>query len=532
MSENKGVSPYGENGKLTETTTFTMEDGTDDGVEVTMTVNIDLDGSTGTPTFTQKGPIVLPNPGAAMGGPALPIIIEDQDIPVGGKLQEQIEKDPNGVVASNYNSVIEKTKEKIIENGGDVTVFEEALLDNNNTNVSGAVENSFKKDINEDGFVGSNNTSEGGDNNEPEEFKAPQVKDEHYIYPLDMKHGDGDDQSQDYIYIEQFSYLPPNPTTGDRLTDRGKKMNDEKESINTVGKVVKFGVRRSNNIKEPFGSCILPIPNKLGVSNGVSWGEARANSVELGAFGAASKTISDQLQKLDIGKLFTKGVEGIGDTLKNLKEEMQEGESPNARDIISGTLAKSVLGQIGINVDIDQFITRQTGAAINPNLELLFGGPQLRTFSFAFDFAPNSDKEADMVRKIQRWFKQGMLPSRSGVKGARKQSLFLGSPNVFRIAYMNKSRRIKGLNIIKICALTSCQIDFTPDNTYQSYEDTSAFSQPVRSTMALTFNELTPIFRDDYGDDENSGFARDPSLEDLDTNITGDNSISDTDIGF
>ena len=309
-------------------------------------------------------------------------------------------------------------------------------------------------------------------------------------------------------------------------------MNDEKESINTVGKVVKFGVRRSNNIKEAFGTCILPIPNKLGVSNGVSWGEARANSVELGAFGAASNTISDQLKEVDIGKLFTKGVEGIGDTFNKLKKEMQEGESPNARDIISGTLAKSVLGQIGINVDIDQFITRQTGAAINPNLELLFGGPQLRTFSFAFDFAPNSDKEADMVRKIQRWFKQGMLPSRSGVKGARKQSLFLGSPNVFRIAYMNKSRRIKGLNIIKICALTSCQIDFTPDNTYQSYEDTSAFSQPVRSTMALTFNELTPIFRDDYGDDENSGFARDPSLEDLDTNITGDNSISDTDIGF
>ena len=218
--------------------------------------------------------------------------------------------------------------------------------------------------------------------------------------------------------------------------------------------------------------------------------------------------------------------------INNLKKEMAEGESPNARNIISGTLAKSVLGQIGINVDIDQFITRQTGAAINPNLELLFGGPQLRTFSFAFDFAPNSDKEAHEVRRIQRWFKQGMLPSRSGVKGARSSSLFLGSPNVFRIAYMNKSRRIKGLNIIKICALTSCQIDFTPDNTYQSYEDTSAFSQPVRSTMALTFNELTPVFRDDYGDDENSDFARDPSLEDLDTNITGDNSISDTDIGF
>ena len=532
MSENKGVSPYGENGKLTETTTFTIEDGTDDGAQVTMTVDISLDGNTGGVTFTQKGPIATVNPASFFTGTSIPVITEDQDIPVGGKLLETIKNDNNGVVASNYNSVIEKTKEKIIENGGDVTVFEESLLDNKNTNVSGALENYVKKDLNNDGVVGSN-TSEGGDNNEPEEFKAPQFgKDQNFRYPLDIQHGDGDGPSQDYIFLEQFSYLPPNPLTGDRLTDRGKKMNDEKESINTVDKVVKFGVRRSNNIKEAFGTCILPIPNKLGVSNGVSWGEARANSVELGAFGAASNTISDQLKEVDIGKLFTKGVEGIGDTFNKLKKEMQEGESPNARDIISGTLAKSVLGQIGINVDIDQFITRQTGAAINPNLELLFGGPQLRTFSFAFDFAPNSDKEADMVRKIQRWFKQGMLPSRSGVKGARKQSLFLGSPNVFRIAYMNKSRRIKGLNIIKICALTSCQIDFTPDNTYQSYEDTSAFSQPVRSTMALTFNELTPIFRDDYGDDENSGFARDPSLEDLDTNITGDNSISDTDIGF
>ena len=49
--------------------------------------------------------------------------------------------------------------------------------------------------------------------------------------------------------------------------------------------------------------------------------------------------------------------------------------------------------------------------------------------------------------------------------------------------------------------------------------------------MALTFNELTPIFRDDYAA-EQTGFVRDPSLEDLDTNITGDNAITDSDIGF
>ena len=523
----KGLSPYGENGKLTETTTFTLQNGT----EVNMIMDIDLNGNTGAVTFTQKKPNVLMNIVDSLStdfriNPKEPNFI---DKAVDKETRKVIEEDANNIVASNHKYLLNNVKEKITENGGDVTVFEEALLDNKTTDVVGAVESGFKKDINEDGFIGSSE----GTNNQPEEFKAPQFgKDENFRYPLDIQYGDGDSPSQDYIFLEQFSYLPPNPIEGDRLTKRGKKMNDEKEQINTVGKAVRFGVRRSNNIKELFGTCVLPIPNKLGVSNGVSWGEARANSVELGAFGAASNTIAKQLQDVDIGKLFTEGIKGIGDTFNDVKDAIQEGESPNARDIISGTLAKSVLGQIGINVDIDQFITRQTGAAINPNLELLFGGPQLRTFSFAFDFAPNSDKEANEVRKIQRWFKQGMLPSRSGAVGARKSALFLGSPNVFRIAYMNKSRRIKGLNIIKICALTSCQIDFTPDNTYQSYEDTNAFSQPVRSTMALTFNELTPIFRDDYGDDENSGFARDPSLEDLDTNITGDNSISDTDIGF
>ena len=186
-----------------------------------------------------------------------------------------------------------------------------------------------------------------------------------------------------------------------------------------------------------------------------------------------------------------------------------------------------MLSSIGINVDVDQFITIQTGAAINPNLELLFGGPQLRTFSFNFNFAPESPEEAVMVRKIQRWFRQGMLPTRSHTSAS--STLFLGSPNVFRLQYKNRNRRIKGLNVIKICALTACQIDFTPDGTYQSYEDQDSVSMPVRSTMGLTFNELTPIFKDDYTTEDK---YKDQSIVDLGNMITGENAINEHDIGF
>ena len=517
------LSPIKPNGELTQTTKFTLQDGT----EVKMVVDIDLNGNTGEPTFSMQRPVTTLPVTPFME----PVFFDDK--PVTDKVQKLIEEDANGIVKSNYDSVINNTKEKIQENGGDVSLFEERLNDNNNSNVNGAVENAFKRDYNDDGFVGN---IEETTNTIPQEFKSPQVKDDDLVYPEDMLKGDGT-ESQDYVFIEQFAYLPPQPLMGDRLTERGMKFNDENPvRINTIPDVIDFGVRRSNNIniKERFGSCTLPIPNKLGVSNGVSWGEARANSVELGGFQSASGAIRNNLQKFDLKQLLGGAGTTAAQTFNKLKEDIQNPDpnNPDAGNILSATLAKAALAQLNINVDIDQFITRQTGAAINPNLELLFGGPQLRTFSFAFDFAPNSSSEAEVVRKIQRWFKQGMLPSRSGVSGARASSLFLGSPNVFRIAYMNKSRRIKGLNIIKICALTSCQIDFTPDNTYQSYEDTKAFSQPVRSTMALTFNELTPIFRDDYAV-EKDGFFRDPSLEDLDTNITGDsNSISDSDVGF
>ena len=334
----------------------------------------------------------------------------------------------------------------------------------------------------------------------------------HLYYPDNLASFKG----EDYMFIEQFEYSPPQPegtvNPGEALT--GKKS----------------GIKRSTNIEDSRGTCRLPIPNKLGVSNGVSWGEARANAVELAAFGAAAGSIGGAISGTeDVGSLLQKGFGSGGNILRGLRDDFENttGSQANSASIVSAALARSVLSTIGINVDVDQFITRQTGAAINPNLELLFGGPQLRTFSFNFNFAPESPDEAVMVRKIQRWFRQGMLPSRSHISAS--SSLFLGSPNVFRLQYKNKSRRIKGLNIIKICALTACQIDFTPDGTYQSYDDQDGVSMPVRSTMGLTFNELTPIFRDDYTPDDK---YKDQSILDLDNMITGENAINEHDIGF
>ena len=533
------VSPL-DSGVLTSPTVdFKLEN----GQVVSMTVDIDLDGNTGEPKFEMQVPDVwadisqtnagfLPMPGSINFNTNA--VQNKKPGPVTKEVMELIKNDSSGIVEANYDNLINGIRDQIENEGGNLQLFNERLSENGNSNSETTIAEASTENNNSENVSGSDD--EGIST--PESVEAPQVEKKDLVYPIDMFTGDGSitgGKSQDYIFLEQFQYTPPNPVKGKKLFTGGEIVSDKKETpMNMPPDVLKYGVRRSNNISEDFGTCALPIPNQLDVSNGVSWGQARANSVELAGFSAANKKIRGALSGDDsILDLLKSGAKGAGDTFETLKKAIQnpDPDRPDVGNILSASLAKAVLAQLSINVDIDQFITRQTGAAINPNLELLFGGPQLRTFSFVFDFAPNSSKEAVEVRKIQRWFRQGMLPARSGASGARPSSLFLGSPNVFRIAYRNSGQRIKGLNIIKICALTSCQVNFTPDGTYQSYEDAAAISQPVRSSMKVTFNELTPIFRDDYREDI-TGFVRDPSLEDLGANLQGSNAISDQDIGF
>jgi hypothetical protein len=362
----------------------------------------------------------------------------------------------------------------------------------------------------------------------------------HLKYPVDMyiggDAGEENEGSQDYIFIEQFLYKAPQAGM-ERPKFETNSKGELEDTTDLLGNILDRGVSRGSNILgDPKGSCILPIPNRLGVSQGVNWGEARANAVQLGAFQAASAATANVAEDIANGRgpglvgLVRDGFNQAKSVFNTVSDDMARNDgSANAGAVINAVIAKSVLGRIGINVDTEQFLTRETGAAINPNLELLFGGPQLRTFSFVFNFAPNSVEEAKVVRQIQRWFRQGMLPQKT-TYGGGGGSLFLGSPNVFRVCYKNNKRRIRGLNTFKICACTSVEIDFTPDGVYQSYEDDDARSMPVRSTMKLDFNELTPIFANDYNLDDST--VDDQSLADLGMNILGNNDITEDDLGF
>tara|TARA_B100000424_G_scaffold120801_1_gene91337 strand:+ start:83 stop:1669 length:1587 start_codon:yes stop_codon:yes gene_type:complete len=528
MSDDKPVSPLPKNwlGQTVTTTVirYKIYDSNGDYHDVTETIDLDMSGNTAGLT---KDIRVRLNDGTRVLDITQTYVSKDGEeldllnlIQNSSIREQKYEEEMNKIrLKAQENGTLEEFDEALIRSG----VYDAIVDDNVSINEIEVKSEDLRN--NEE-----NLKEDDAENSRLEEFKKSiEVSNKDHKYPIDMK----SDEGQDYIFFEQLEYLPPQNTARPQTFEGTDEKPGLKLDIETT---LEGGVARGRNVSDDkyrrHGSCKLPIPNKLGVSNGVNWGEARANAVELSAFNSADTAIQNTIKDGNLLQLLKDAKDQAGGALNVLKNDLsgrseRSGNNINAGDILSATLARSVLGTIGINVDIDQFITRQTGAAINPNLELLFGGPQLRTFSFNFTFAPNSSKEAKEVREIQRWFRQGMLPSRKRASQSSGSSLFLASPNVFRIAYKNKNRRIKGLNIIKICALTSCQIDFTPDGTYQSYDDVDGISMPVRSTMGVSFTELTPVFKDDYSDKLES-----PSMKDLGLNVKGTNAIDENDIGL
>ena len=347
-------------------------------------------------------------------------------------------------------------------------------------------------------------------------------------YPSDGAYGAG---GQDYIRIETFKYKAPMPGAF------GKK----EENQNSLADVVRRGPTRGSNLGEYGNTIKLPIPNDLRVSNGVEWGGAKANAIEMAAMTSMTNAIGNTMNNGVVDTLM-KSFGSMGKIINQLGDlEVADGGSGQA---LTAFVSKLALSKLNINVDTNQFVARSNGIAINPNLELLFSSPKLRNFTFRFDFAPNDETDARNSRLIMRIFKQGMLPTGYGSKDGTS-SVFIGSPHVYRIGYFNGTNRIRGLPIHKICALTQCSINFTPENVYQSYSDDRAVSNPVRSVMELAFTELTPLFAEDYnmnyldaGQDGTEGEIRNNSILDLANDageggiLQGSNEINKYDIGY
>ena len=273
-------------------------------------------------------------------------------------------------------------------------------------------------------------------------------------YPLNE-----DKKDYDYLKVCAYEYKPRGFTSagGNDLT----------------GDYETKGLQRKSGNHTVF----LPMEaSGLQESNSVSWGGDTLNALEAAAANIAGSTVAG-------------AGEGIGEAMKGAVGGIKDGFS-TLKGIGSEDIAAYFAGQaVGKNV-----FTRATGKVMNPNLELLFTGPNLRSFAYSFRFTPREDAEARMVRSIIKMFKKAMAPRRKGGK------LFLESPHVFKLKYYFKGgQEHPFLNKIKTCALQNFTVQYAPDGSYMTYDDGSMTSY----TINMTFGELNPIYESDIDESSN-----------------------------
>ena len=223
------------------------------------------------------------------------------------------------------------------------------------------------------------------------------------------------------------------------------------------------------------GTVTLPIQAQISDSNTVGWGDGSLDEVTRGVL----KTSVD----IATGKFDEKAfAESLSGAARAFAKDQQN------TDLGLAYIAEKVIGL--------QNIQGRVGGVINPNVELLFNGPQLRPFSFNFRMIPRTKKESEQIKGIIKFFKKNMAVKRD-------TGLFLKAPNTFLIKYLGAGgEEQKSINKIKECALIGFDVNYTPQGSYMTYEDGTMASYNI----TLSFKELVPIYYEDYKADHPIGF--------------------------
>jgi hypothetical protein len=235
------------------------------------------------------------------------------------------------------------------------------------------------------------------------------------------------------------------------------------------------------------GSVTLPIPGGIYDTNNVDFNTDSLNAIDAAGFGFL----------LNPGKVIGGAINSMSDLLKATPEQLRDiigsNEGGNIISALRVKLAETGMGKRGM-------LSRLGGGILNPNMELLFQAPGMRTFKFSFTMSARSRGEATQIKKIIRFFKQGMSVKTSS------QKLFLVTPNLFEIKYKTgEGEDHPSIGKILDCALVSLNTSYGDGSTYMTFDDPARTMTTYKIDML--FNELDPITSDNYDDeDTNIGY--------------------------
>ena len=224
-------------------------------------------------------------------------------------------------------------------------------------------------------------------------------------------------------------------------------------------------------------SCKMYMPSSIVFQDGVSYSTADLGFVG----GAASKGMSEGQGMIE--SLASGGFQSLGNLYNALKGSVSQDAARLG--------ATRVAGMAGKNGVIDGAVRGTLRTSPVANMTMLFDKPQLRTFSFSFKMQPVSEREAEMVSEIVKFFRTELYPDAFNTDTLGGISVPFGYrfPNEIKISLHYGRGDNNGKNFIKFkpCYLTNFQATFNAPSA--SFFKGGHFQETTIS-MTLRENEL------------------------------------------
>ena len=290
-------------------------------------------------------------------------------------------------------------------------------------------------------------------------------------YPSDPAALDG---TSDYVSFGFYKYAPPFGGGRDTPNQAGGGSTTKLSSATGYGNYQNSNDRSYANPSTDVKPIILYMPEDIQSQFGAGWNAA--------GFGAAAAGLL--------------GVTGSVNTQKDFGAMLTAGGSAFTGAVKAGAF-KALLDGInavaGANINLNQALGSVTGTILNPNVELLYEAPKLRTFSLKFKLVPRTSKEANDIKQICNSFKKAMLPSFGGsaIFGAIKEaSNLLTIPDLCQVSFMKGGNFHPYLPKYKLCGITDVNINYTAAGAYATLKDGS----PVATELTISFVESKLVF--------------------------------------
>jgi len=245
-----------------------------------------------------------------------------------------------------------------------------------------------------------------------------------------------------------------------------------------------------------LGPIISYMPASFAVSNVQQWSNADfgllnddVNSMKVFGMTRNAKTAEDA-----VGAVTQLGADFMG--------IINNGFGKNLSPIASGAFAQATTalfqvygGIMGVNPNVtsNAILSKTEGAIVNPQSELYYQAPSLRTWVMTYEFTPRSKADEDAMNAIIKRLKMASSPKRN------EENPWLEIPRVFQVEFMRgggvnqRMPKTKPAALVKLDVIANNGLDY-----WASFQS----GGPVSYTIQMAFSEIQLVYSGEHEEGE------------------------------